>query len=78
MAEQEVVGSSDIVMAFATLQAAREEHPIDRTALIQRALAIPSKPCFTRTQVHFLTRPEVKAPRPINAPGSAGAITPSC
>lgn len=32
----------------------------DHAAQIQRVLAIPSKR-FTRTQVHFLTRPEVKA-----------------
>ncbi len=45
-------------------------------AQIQRVLAIPSKR-FTRTQVHFLRRAEVRAllPRPINAPGSDGAIT---
>ena len=32
----------------------------EHAAQIQRVLAIPSKR-FTRTQVHFLTRPEVKA-----------------
>src|SRR6516225_6514665 len=32
----------------------------DHAAQIQRVLAIPSKR-FTRTQVHFLTRPEIKA-----------------
>src|SRR5271157_3080254 len=32
----------------------------DHAAQIQRVLAIPSKR-FTRTQVHFITRPEVKA-----------------
>jgi site-specific recombinase XerD len=47
------------------------------SAQIQRVLAIPSKR-FTRTLVHFLTRPEVNAlywPRRISVAGLAGAIT---